>query len=71
MKIKKVKKQDLKKISTMRKNTILNINSKYLLESDIQVLIAMNSYKNLLWGHKYADMFYLKNKLFIKDINKL
>lgn len=62
MKIRKAKKQDLKEISELRKNTILKINSKYLPESDLKVLIAMNSYKNLLWRYKYADMYCLKNK---------
>ncbi|VVB77694.1 Acetyltransferase (GNAT) domain protein [uncultured archaeon] len=62
MKITKVKREDLKEISELRKETILKITSECLPESDLKVLIAMNSYKNLLWRYKYADMYCLKNK---------
>ncbi|MEK6859427.1 MAG: GNAT family N-acetyltransferase [Nanoarchaeota archaeon] len=62
MKIQKAKKQDLKEIAELRKNTLLKITSKYLPESDIKVLVIMNSYKNLLWRYKYGYMFCLKEK---------
>ena len=52
--------KDLKEITSLRKNTIEVINSKYLEKSDLQVLKTMNSYKNLLRRIKSADMFYIK-----------
>ena len=57
MKIEKTKKDELKEIANLRKETILKVTSKDLPESDLKVLIAMNSYKNLLWRYRYADMY--------------
>jgi len=62
MKIQKATQNDLKKIAELRKNTLENFNLKYLPKSDIKVLITMNSYKNLLWRNKYADMFCINDK---------
>ena len=70
IKIRKAKKEDVRKISLLRRKTINKINSKYYPENMIKILVEKNNLKNTFVRIKEEEIFcLLKNKELLGTIS--